>query len=215
LVDLKLFRNPAFSIGLVLAFMFYCNSAFFLTYGVFLQTGLHWSPLASGVAIMPFALGFVVGPLTSPAVVRRLGAHVLTLGFALLACGFALTSWSAAQSALPDLPFYAGLVLAGTGQGLILPSIVRIVLAEAEPQKAGLAAGLVASTLQIGAAFGTAAIGGVFFSALSGRPTPQGYAHAFGHSLTINAILMMVCIVLSVVMVRRQCMARQQRRNQE
>jgi EmrB/QacA subfamily drug resistance transporter len=215
LVDLQLFRNPAFSIGLVLAFMFYCNSAFFLTYGIFLQTGLHWSPLASGIAIMPFALGFVVGPLTSPAVVRRLGAHVLTLGFALLVCGFAVTGWSATRSALPDLPFYAGLVFAGAGQGLILPSIVRIVLAEAEPQRAGLAAGVVASTLQIGAAFGTATIGGVFFSALSGRSTPEDYARAFGHCLTINAILMVVCVVLSVVTVRRQWMARQQYRSRD
>jgi protein-S-isoprenylcysteine O-methyltransferase Ste14 len=137
------------------------------------------------------------------------------MGFAMLACGFALTGWSATRAALPDMPFYAGLVLAGIGQGLILPSIVRIVLAEAEPQKAGLAAGVVASTLQIGAAFGTAAIGGVFFSVLSGRSTPEDYARAFGHSLTINAILMVVCVVLSVAMVRRQWMAQQQRRSQD
>ncbi|BBU31987.1 hypothetical protein BTHE68_57210 (plasmid) [Burkholderia sp. THE68] len=122
---------------------------------------------------MPFALGFLAGPLTSPAVVQRIGARVLTLGFALLACGFAVTGCAATRSALLDLPFYAGLVFAGIGQGLILPSMVRIVLAESEPQKAGLAAGVAASTLQIGAAFGTAAIGGVFFGAL-GRPlTPD------------------------------------------
>jgi len=30
LVDLRLFRNPAFSLGLLLSFLFYCNSAFFL-----------------------------------------------------------------------------------------------------------------------------------------------------------------------------------------
>ncbi|CAB3693166.1 Putative multidrug resistance protein MdtD [Paraburkholderia rhynchosiae] len=163
LVDLQLFRNRAFALGLVLAFLFYCNSGFFLTYGIFLQTGLHWRLLASGVAIMPFAIGFVIGPLTSPAVVKRIGGHVLTLGFSMMTLGFTVTGWSASQAAALELLFYAGLVCAGVGHGLLLPSIMRIVLLEVAPEKAGLASGVVSSTLQIGSAFGTAAISGAFF----------------------------------------------------
>jgi MFS family permease len=188
----------------VLAFLFYCNSAFFLTYGIFLQTGLHWTPLASGIAIMPFATGFVIGPLTSPAVVRRIGGHVLTLGFSMMAAGFMATAWAATRAATPDLMFYCGLVCAGVGQGLLLPSIMRIVLAEVAPEKAGLASGLASSTLQIGAAFGTAAISGAFFSALGGQPTPHAYAQAFQRSLEINALLMLTCIGLSVLLVQHQ-----------
>jgi EmrB/QacA subfamily drug resistance transporter len=204
LVDLQLFRNRAFALGLVLAFLFYCNSAFFLTYGIFLQTGLHWTPLASGMAIMPFALGFVVGPLTSPAVVKRIGGHVLTLGFSMMTVGFTVTGWSATQSATPDLLFYCGLVCAGVGHGLLLPSIMRIVLLEVAPEKAGLASGVVSSTLQIGSAFGTAAISGAFFGAIGGSAAPAAYAHAFQISLAINALLMFVCIGLSVLLVRHQ-----------
>ncbi|NUY34765.1 MFS transporter [Paraburkholderia sp. JPY303] len=204
LVDLQLFRNRAFALGLVLAFLFYCNSAFFLTYGIFLQTGLHWTPLASGIAIMPFAVGFVIGPLTSPAVVKRIGAHVLTLGFSMMTLGFTVTGWSATQSATPDLLFYSGLVCAGVGHGLLLPSIMRIVLQEVAPEKAGLASGVVSSTLQIGSAFGTAAVSGAFFGALGGSAAPASYAHAFQLSLAINAALMFVCIGLSVLLVRHQ-----------
>jgi EmrB/QacA subfamily drug resistance transporter len=207
LVDLQLFRNPAFALGLVLAFLFYCNSAFFLTYGIFLQTGLHWTPLASGVAIMPFAIGFVVGPLTSPAVVRRIGGHVLTLGFSMMTVGFTLTGWSATQAPAPDLLFYCGLVCAGVGQGLLLPSIMRIILTEVAPEKAGLASGVASSTLQIGSAFGTAAISGAFFGVLGGRATPHAYAHAFQYSLGINALLMLTCIGLSVLLVRHKQVA--------
>ncbi len=204
LVDLQLFRNRAFALGLVLAFLFYCNSAFFLTYGIFLQTGLHWTPLASGMAIMPFAIGFVVGPLASPAVVKRIGGHVLTLGFSMMTVGFTVTGWSATHAATPDLLFYCGLVCAGVGNGLLLPSIMRIVLLEVAPEKAGLASGVVSSTLQIGSAFGTAAISGVFFGALGGRSTPDAYAHAFQYSLAINALLMFACVGLSVLLVRHQ-----------
>ncbi|EDZ98497.1 major facilitator superfamily MFS_1 [Burkholderia sp. H160] len=204
LVDLQLFRNRAFALGLVLAFLFYCNSAFFLTYGIFLQTGLHWTPLASGIAIMPFALGFVIGPLTSPAVVKRIGAHVLTLGFSMMTLGFAVTGWSATRASTPDLLFSCGLVCAGVGHGLLLPSIMRIVLQEVVPEKAGLASGVVSSTLQIGSAFGTAAISGAFFGALGGSAAPGSYAQAFQLSLGINAVLMFVCIGLSVLLVRHQ-----------
>jgi len=219
LVDLQLFRNPAFALGLALAFLFYCNSAFFLTYGIFLQTGLHWTPLASGVAIMPFAVGFVIGPLTSPAVVVRIGAHVLTLGFSLMTLGFAVTGWAATEAATPDLAFYAGLVCAGVGHGLLLPNIMRIALQEVAPEKAGLASGVVSSTLQIGSAFGTAAISGAFFGALgaanapgmssghAASATPVAYAQAFQLSLAINAVLMFACIGLSVLLVRHQQLA--------
>ncbi|MGA7779564.1 MAG: MFS transporter [Paraburkholderia sp.] len=207
LVDLQLFRNPAFALGLVLAFLFYCNSAFFLTYGIFLQTGLHWSPLASGIAIMPFAIGFVIGPLLSPIVVKRVGGHVLTLGFSMMTLGFVVTGWASTQAVSPDLLFYCALPCAGIGQGLLLPSIMRIVLHEVAQEKAGLASGVISSTLQIGAAFGTAAVSGAFFSVLGGRTTPEAYAHAFQSSLAINALLMFICIGLSVLLVRHQKLA--------
>ncbi|MDR6376427.1 MFS transporter [Paraburkholderia caledonica] len=212
LVDLQLFRNRAFALGLVLAFLFYCNSAFFLTYGIFLQTGLHWTPLASGIAIMPFAIGFVIGPLASPAAVKRIGAHVLTVGFSMMTLGFTVTGCAAGAGAgaAPDLPFYAGLVCAGVGQGLLLPSIMRIVLLEVAPEKAGLASGVISSTLQIGSAFGTAAISGAFFGAVGAagaEAAPARYAHAFQLSLAINAVLMFVCIGLSVLLVRHQQLA--------
>jgi hypothetical protein len=37
----------------------------------------------------------VFAPLTLPAVVARIGTHVLTLGFALLAVGFTVAGWAA------------------------------------------------------------------------------------------------------------------------
>jgi MFS family permease len=136
-------------------------------------------------------------------VVRRIGAHVLTLGFSMMAVGFSVTGWAATHAALGVL-FYAGLVLAGVGQGLVLPSIMRIVLGEVAPAKAGLASGVVTSTLQIGSAFGTAAISGAFFGALSAHASARGYAYAFQRSLAINAVLMVVCIALSVTLVKHQ-----------
>ena len=56
LVDLKLFKNHTFVAGLAMAFLFYCISVFFLTFSIYLQSGLGWTSLASGIGILPFAL---------------------------------------------------------------------------------------------------------------------------------------------------------------
>lgn len=45
LVTLSLFRNSGFAAGLVMALAFYMLSSFYLTFAVYLQSGLHKSPL--------------------------------------------------------------------------------------------------------------------------------------------------------------------------
>jgi EmrB/QacA subfamily drug resistance transporter len=204
LVDLDLFLNPAFTAALALAFLFYCDSVFFLTYGIYLQTGLGWTPMASGIAIMPFAIGLLVGPLSSTALANRIHGHVLTVGFGLMALGFSTVAVAARLSTVPTALFYAGLVAAGIGHGIVLPSIVRIALKEADQTKSGLASGVVISTLQIGSAFGTAAISGLFFAALGKQTTPTAYALAFRSGVTVNAALLFVCILLCLWLVRYQ-----------
>src|SRR5580658_1312962 len=65
LVALHLLRNSAFATGLVMALAFYMLSSFYLTFAVYLQSGLHVSPLAAGLATLPFATGFFVSSLVS------------------------------------------------------------------------------------------------------------------------------------------------------
>jgi EmrB/QacA subfamily drug resistance transporter len=201
LIDLALLRNPVFSIGLALAFCFYCDSAFFLTYGIYLQSGLHWSPLAAGVAIFPFGAGAILGPLMSARWARVLGNHVLTAGFACLAAGFAGSAFALVRAATPSPLFYAALLVAGVGHGVVLPSVVRIVIGEMPPARAGLASGVVTSMLQIGSAFGATAVGGVFFALTSRATSSAIYAHAYEATIGIIAALFAACVVLAAVLV--------------
>ena len=62
------------------------------------------------------------------------------------------------------------------------------------PHQAGVAAGLVSSTLQIGAAISVAAIGSLFFAALGNGTGRDAYAHAFGiaQSATSAALLLSI-----------------------
>ncbi|KVN32330.1 MFS transporter [Burkholderia stagnalis] len=200
LLDVRLFRNPVVALGLALAFLFYMLSAFFLSYGIYLQGCLQWSPLASGLAILPFGLSFLSSPLLMPRLVGQLGGYrVLTLGFALLTTGLA-AAVALAGTRAPGPGFYLGLAAMGVGQGLVLPSIVRIVLAEVAPERAGVASGMVTATLQIGAAVGAATLGGVFFARLGAHPGALDYVHAFRASMFAMVAILAMCVLLSMAL---------------
>ncbi|MBR8131819.1 MFS transporter [Burkholderia ambifaria] len=200
LLDVRLLRNPVVALGLTLAFLFYMLSAFFLSYGIYLQGCLNWSPLASGLAILPLGIGFLASPLLMPRLVARFGGYrVLTLGFALLAAGVATTAALAGDHA-PGAGFHAGIAAIGVGQGLVLPSVVRIVLAEVDAARAGVASGMVTAMLQIGAAVGAATLGGLFFARLGAQPEALDYVQGFRTAMWALTVVLLVCVALSATL---------------
>jgi len=188
LVALPLLRNRAFVIGLIMALAFYMLSSFYLTFAVYLQSGLHETPLAAGLAALPFAVGYFVASLASSYVMQFLGVRALTLGFVLQVLGFGVVMLSVAKF-LP-LGLELGLICAGVGFGIVMPSVIKAVIGSLDPQHAGLASGIMISTFQIGAALGVAIIGGVFYSALGNGQDPTAYAHAFVAALACNVALL-------------------------
>jgi MFS family permease len=196
LVALHLLRNGAFVIGLVMALAFYMLSSFYLTFAVYLQSGLHETPVAAGLATLPFAIGFFVASLASSWIMQWLGVRTLTLGFALQVLGFGAVMLSVAkispQSVTP------GLVCGGLGFGTVMPSVIKAVIGSIGARHAGLASGVMISTFQIGAALGVAIIGGVFYSALGARQDVEAYAHAFTLALGCNVALLALGGVLSL-----------------
>jgi EmrB/QacA subfamily drug resistance transporter len=196
LIALDLLRNGAFVIGLIMALAFYMLSSFYLTFAVYLQSGLHESPLAAGLAMLPFATGFFVASLISPYVMQRLGVRTLTLGFALQVLGFGVVILWVGKILPQNLEI--GLVCGGLGFGTVMPSVIKAVIGSIDQRHAGLASGMVISTFQIGAALGVAIIGGVFYSALGTRQDPDAYAHAFTLALGCNVVLLVLGGVLSL-----------------
>jgi EmrB/QacA subfamily drug resistance transporter len=196
LVALHLLRNSAFAIGLVMAFAFYMLSSFYLTFAVYLQSGLHDSPLAAGLATLPFAAGFFISSLVSSYVMQRLGVRALTLGFALQVLGFGVVMLSVGNVVPQSLDL--GLICGGLGFGTVMPSVVKAVMSSIDQRHAGLASGIMISTFQVGASLGVAVIGGVFFSALGTQQGPDAYAHAFTLALGCNVVLLALGGVLSL-----------------
>ena len=196
LVALSLFRNKGFAVGLVMVLAFYMLSSFYLTFAVYLQSGLHKSPMEAGLATLPFALAFFVGSMASSIAMRHLGVRALTVGFALQVVGFCMVIL-AVQDVLPS-GLGAGLLCAGLGYGTVFPLVIKAVIGRVEEKFAGLASGIVISTFQIGAALGVAIVGGIFYTALGDGPDRDGYAYAFSLSLGFNVALLALSGLLSL-----------------
>ena len=195
LVDISLFREQGFAIGVAMALVYYMLSAFYLTFSIYLQGGLSLTPLEAGLRTIPFGIGYFVTSFLSAAIMRRLGPRALTLGFLIQILGFG----SVVLAVTGPLAGYLeiGLVVAGVGFGIVMPSVIKAVIGGIDQRHAGLASGIVISTFQIGSALGVAIIGGIFFSVLGAGRALSDYSHAFAIALGCNVILLMLGAGLS------------------
>lgn len=162
LVPPSLLAAPDLRRSLAATFFFYSIVPFFLVFAVYEQVGLGHDALTAGLAVLPLGVGFLLGPLWSAAVARRLSSYTTRFGISLEVAGMLLAAalaWADAPSWLP-LPLF----LIGLGQGIALPALVRLNVDQVDARWAGLAAGLVSATLQISAAVCTAVIGSLFFT---------------------------------------------------
>ena len=197
LVELALFRNGEFVAGIVMAMAFYMQSSFFLTFSVWLQNGMGMTPFDAGTASLPYVGGGFVASLLSSLLMQRLGARALTLGFLLQVIGFGIVMLAVNHAPAGSL-LHIGLVGAGLGWGVVVPSVIKAVIGSVDQRHAGLASGIVISGLQIGAALGVAIIGGVFYTALGTNRDLSAHTYAFTLALGCNTALLALAGILSL-----------------
>ncbi|WP_392887710.1 MFS transporter [Pseudomonas migulae] len=200
LLSPQLARSPRLLAGLVSALFFYVVSAFFLTFSVYLQDALGATPVVTGLMFVPFGVGYLIGPLTTPAAVRCFGRWVPALGMLLEVLGCLILSaavWAAAAGERPAMVLMiTGVGLLGFGQGWALPTLIRSVLDRAPAGGSGMVSGLANSALQISAALGVALLGGLFYGVAAPAHNPATVAHGFiaalmgiALSLSLSALL--------------------------
>jgi len=131
LLNLALFRDRAFSAGLLLNFaalFFFGSFMFVLT--LLLQSGLGLSPLHAGIVNLPLALTFIAMTLLGPKVAARLGSRSITLGAVFAVVGALVLALTAAHygGQLTGWETAPGTALIGIGQGLMVPSLMSAVL---------------------------------------------------------------------------------------
>lgn len=159
LIDLRLFRVPAFSASLATyALAVFVVFGGFLFLPQYLQLVLGLSPLRAGLWTLPWALAFIVGSNLTPRIVRRVRpAFVMAAGLALAALGFWVFTQVDAASGFAV--FVAGSVAFSLGTAPVFTLTIDLIVGAAPPERAGAASGIAETGAEFGGALGIAIFG--------------------------------------------------------
>ncbi|MEK9803622.1 MAG: MFS transporter, partial [Curvibacter sp.] len=160
LLDLSLFRRAAFAAALT-TYALSCLAMFgvYIFITQYLQGVLGLSPLAAGLATVPWALSFVVGSLLSPRLAQRCPAHrLLALALLMAAAGFALLLLANHERASLPLLILATLVMS-LGMAPVFTIGTEIVVTSAPPERAGAASAMAETASEFSGACGIAIFG--------------------------------------------------------
>jgi len=159
LIDLRLFRLPAFSGALAANTLgFFVNFGIAIFLAQYLQLVLGLSPLEAGLWTMPWAAGFVVGSMLTPMIVSRISStSAITGGLVLAGIGFALLTRVSGDDSLPTV--VAGSVVLALGLAPVFTLAADLMVSAAPSERAGAAAGISETSSEFGGALGIAVLG--------------------------------------------------------
>ena len=161
ILDITFFSNPRFSaasISITLVFFAMFGSLFFVSQ--YLQFVLGYSPLESGVRLLPIAAALMIAAPLSARLVAHFGTkRIVTLGLLLTAAALLLFSRTSDTSGYGLVAMVLGIV--GVGMGLAMAPATDSIMSSLPPEKAGVGSAMNDATRQIGGALGVAILGSV------------------------------------------------------
>ena len=161
MIDLGLFRRPAFSLALsanTLAFAVVFGIEVFVAQ--YFQLVLGYSPLEAGLWSVPGAAAFVVGSQLTPPLAARVRPPVAMLGGIVVAIvGVALLTHAGAADG-PGL-LVAGVVILSLGLAPLFTLAADLAVGSAPAERAGAASGISETSSELGGALGLAILGTV------------------------------------------------------
>ena len=164
MLDLSLFsnlRSSAASGSVTVAFFALAGFVFLITqYFQFLKG---YSPLSTGLRILPVAVCIALGSLVGVRMAVRLGNKVVVAG-GLSMVGVSFAWVSVASTATPYAEIAGQMVLAGIGLGLVSAPATDAIMGVVPKEKAGVGSAVNDATRELGGTLGAAVIGSVFGS---------------------------------------------------
>jgi DHA2 family multidrug resistance protein-like MFS transporter len=171
LLDLRLFRVPAFSAALTTNVVsFFVGFGALLFIAQYLQLVLGLSPLESGLWMLPSSAGFIVGSLLTPLLVRRARpASVMTGGLALAAVGFGLLTQLDTGRGVGLAVLVAGSVVFSLALAPVDTLATDLAVGAVPARRAGAASAISETSAEVGGALGIAILGVIGTAAYRGR----------------------------------------------
>jgi len=187
MLPLAFFRNRTFALSNVASlFMFFgmFGSIFFLAQ--FFQTVQGYTPLQSGLRILPWtAMPIFVAPIAGALSDRIGGQRLMAAGLALQAAGLA---WIAAIST-PTMPYthiIGAFVISGVGMALFFAPVANVVLSSVRPDQEGKASGANNAIREVGGVFGVAVLATIF-SRVGGYQSAESFVHGMTTAVYVGA----------------------------
>ena len=209
LIPLRIFRSRNVSGANAIQALFVAGmfGLFFLG-ALYLQRVLGYDALETGLAFLPVTI--VIGTLSlryAERLIMRFGARATLLpGLVLIAAGLGLftqvpVDGNYVTDVLPTM------ILLGTGAGLSFPALMTLAMSGATQSDAGLASGLVNTTLQVGGALGLAVLATLSATRSEtlieqGNSTAEALTEGYQLAFLIGAGLVVAAIAVAVTVLQ-------------
>jgi EmrB/QacA subfamily drug resistance transporter len=181
LIDLGLFRNLRFTAASgSVTVVFFSLAGFIFLITQYFQFFKGYSPLSTGVHLLPVATSVGVMSVVGTRLAVRFSTKlVVTGGLVALAAFFAWVS--TASSSTSYLTIAAQMLIGGSGMGLVSAPATEAIMGVVPKAKAGVGSAVNDATRLLGSTLGVAVIGSVYASLYAGRLTsslPAALPHA-------------------------------------
>jgi EmrB/QacA subfamily drug resistance transporter len=184
-IQVRLLHHRSFAMGQLLALLYFAGfTSLFFTLSILWQQGLGRSALATGLLVVPFALGSLLSAANSDRFSTRFGRTVIIAGIVamLVGLGFVLLALRAGAPQPSAWLFTAPLALAGLGNGLVIAPNQDFVLGAVPKRQAGTAGAALITAQRIGAAIGIAVVGTALFGSGSGKSSSSKITPSLVHT---------------------------------
>jgi EmrB/QacA subfamily drug resistance transporter len=162
MLDVRLFTNLRFSAAsssVTVAFFSLFGFIFLITQ--YFQQLRDYSPLSTGVRILPVAFSIAISSIVGSRLLVRIGNKAVVAGGLLsLAAAFA---WVAVSASLLKYDLIAAqMVLLGAGMGLTSSGATESIMGVVKPEQAGAGSAVNDATREVGGTLGVAVLGSVY-----------------------------------------------------
>jgi EmrB/QacA subfamily drug resistance transporter len=204
MLPMRFFRDRTFALANTasLFFSFGMFGSIFLL-AQFFQTVQGYSPLQSGLRILPWtAMPMIVAPIAG-AMSDRIGGHrLMGAGLSLQGIGLA---WIAAVTtpSTPYIDLVAPFTIAGAGMALFFAPVANVVLSAVRPAEQGQASGANNAIRELGGVLGVAVLASIFAS-YGGYRTPTTFVNGTNAAVYFGAAVVLVGAVAAFLIPRRQ-----------
>jgi hypothetical protein len=209
LLPLRIFRSRNVTGANIAQFLMVAGMFGMFFSGVLLmQRVLGYDAIETGFAFLPVSLGIGLLSLGLSARLNlRFGERAVLLpGLGLIVVGLGwLTRVPVDASYAVDL--LPSMVLLGVGAGLTFPALSTLAMSGATQSDAGLASGLINTTVQVGGAVGLAVLATLSTEHTAGRladgeSTASALTSGYQLAFTVSAVLLVVAIVVAAAVLR-------------